>query len=112
MQDNNEAGASPAPVTRSVSDMINGVPADQYGTWCPHGKRIMSADPTDTSDYPVCIFVEPWPCTDGCTPETVAAAMDAESAAYDAERWAEYYDMVAEGLAFGNHAAELPDVER
>jgi hypothetical protein len=83
---------------------INGVPADRYGTWCPHGQRIEVPDPDDTGDYPRTVFAEPWPCTGGCTPQTVTTAMEEEAAAYEADRWAEYRDTIAEGLSFGNHA--------
>lgn len=72
---------------------INGVPVEQYGMWCPHGKRIMVPDPADTSDYPLCVFAEPWPCADGCTPEGVAAEMADEADEYEAQRWAEYRDL-------------------
>lgn len=83
---------------------INGVPADQYGLWCQHGKRLMVPDPADTSDYPRTVFADPWPCTDGCTPEKLAADMQAETDAYEAERWAEYYDGIRE---MRNHADDL-----
>lgn len=42
--------------------MINGVPAEQYGLWCEHGKHLLVADPADTSDYPGCVPADPWPC--------------------------------------------------
>jgi hypothetical protein len=82
-----------------TADTINGVPADQYGSWCPHGKRIMVADPADQSDYPVLVFVEPWPCDQGCTRFEIERQIEEEADAYEAERWAEYWDMCAEGLS-------------
>lgn len=27
-----------------MSDLINGVPAEQWGTWCEHGKRVVEPD--------------------------------------------------------------------
>lgn len=71
---------------------INGVPVDQYGVWCRHGKRILAPGPADMSDYPACAPVEPWPCDEGCTLVQYEADVEAEAAAYEAERWAEYYD--------------------
>lgn len=70
---------------------INGVPVDQFGVWCPHGVRIMVADPADSSEYPECVYVEPWPCREqDCTQQGYEAGMQEEVAAYEAERWAEY----------------------
>lgn len=86
----------------SERDTINGVPADQYGSWCPHGKRIMVPDPADESDYPPLMFADPWPCAEGCTREEIERQIEAEADRDERERWAEYYDMVAEGLYASN----------
>jgi len=78
---------------------INGVPADQYGMWCQHGKRIMVKDPADASDCPRLIFADPWPClTPGCTRERVEAELEEEALEYEQERWQEYWDICADGL--------------
>lgn len=79
-------------------DVINGVPADQYGLWCRHGKHVMVVNPNDTSDYPGTVFADPWPCGQGCTPDSLAAEFEAEAEAFDDERWAEYNDTIREGL--------------
>lgn len=74
-----------------MSESINGVPADQYGLWCQHGKRLLIPDPADTSDHPACIPADPWPCDDkGCTLAKLEAEFEAEAAAYEQERWDEY----------------------
>ena len=78
---------------------INGVPADQYGSWCPHGKRIMVPDPADQSDYPALVFTEPWPCDQGCTRAEIERQVEEEAAEYEADQWREYWDMCAGGLA-------------
>lgn len=73
--------------------LINGVPAEQYGVWCRHGKRILAPDPADTSDYPRCIPADPWPCSEAsCSLAQYEADMEEEAAQYEAERWQEYYD--------------------
>lgn len=77
--------------------LINGVPRDQYGTWCPHGKHVLVVDPDDASDYPGTILADPWPC-DNCTPEQLDAELAAEVEAYEQDRWNEYCDIVREGL--------------
>jgi hypothetical protein len=84
---------------KRTPDLINGVPVDQYGSWCPHGKRIMVADPSDLSDYPVLVFAEPWPCDRGCTRAECERQLEEEAAEYEADRWREYWDMCAEGLS-------------
>ena len=77
----------------SVRTTINGVRADQYGTWCRHGHRIMVPDPTDASDYPSRIPADPWPCAeDGCTLAAYEAAVLDETERYEDERRQEYYD--------------------
>lgn len=70
--------------------LINGVPRDQYGMHCQHGHHIMVANPDVPGDYPGTVMADPWPCTDGCTPEGVAADIEAEGVAYEQERWDEY----------------------
>lgn len=77
---------------------INGVPADQWGTWCRHGKHVVLADPNREPDdqYPTGVIAEPWPCdAPGCTAEQFAADMQTEADAYEAERWAEVRSMGA-----------------
>ncbi len=76
-----------------MSDTINGVPRDQYGLWCQHGQRLMVPDPADLTPYPVTVLADPWPC-DVCTPERLAADMQAEADAWEQERWDEYRAMV------------------
>lgn len=83
---------------KRTADTINGVPADHYGSWCKHGKRIMVPDPVDQSDYPVLVFADPWPCDQGCTRVEIERQIEEEAAEYEAERWAEYWDMCAAGL--------------
>lgn len=56
--------------------LINGVPADLFGTWCPHDKRVMVPDPSDTSEHPALLIAEPWPCNEGCSAEKLAAAYE------------------------------------
>jgi hypothetical protein len=55
--------------------MINGIPVDRWGMWCPHGHRVLVPDPRcDTNDrYPAAIVADPWPC-EKCTPEDLYAA--------------------------------------
>lgn len=89
----------------SARTMINGVPADRYGMWCRHGKHLLVVDPTDSGDYPRCIPAEPWPCSEpSCSLEQLEVDMEAEAAAYEAERWAEYYDGIRD---LRNHAEDL-----
>jgi hypothetical protein len=73
---------------------INGVPREQWGVWCPHGKHIVIADPADDSDYPLDVAADPWPCTQGCTWEGYQAERAEEAAKADAEQWADYYRMI------------------
>ncbi|MET0417281.1 MAG: hypothetical protein ABW022_14815 [Actinoplanes sp.] len=74
---------------------INGVPADQWGTWCLHGKRIVEPNPAQPLDcFNTGRVVDPWPCTE-CTYEQFAQDMADEQAAYEAERWAEYRALTA-----------------
>lgn len=83
-----------------MSDLVNGVPRDQYGTWCPHGKHVLVADPEDASDYPAQIPVDPWPCG-SCTYPQLQAELKAEAEEYEADRQAEYDAIVREGVSFG-----------
>lgn len=92
-----------------MSDTINGVPRERYGLWCQHGKRLMVPNPANPGDFPGTVLADPWPCADGCTPDGLTAEMDAEAAAYEAERWDEYYDGIRE---IRNHADDLPGGER
>ena len=53
---------------------------EDWGTYCPHGQKIVERDPdrTDPEGYPVGRIVSPWPCNaDGCTPEAFEAAEQA-----------------------------------
>lgn len=86
--------------------LINGIPESQYGSWCPHGKRIMVANPVAVDpDCPGLVFVVPWPCdAPECSREEIERQIEEEEDRYEAERWAEYYDMVAEGLFIHNPA--------
>jgi hypothetical protein len=87
-----------------MSEMPPSAFADQRGQWCNHGKLLMVPDPADQREYPDYVVADPWPCADGCTPEKLAADMAAEAAAYEQERWDEYYDSIRE---FRNHADDL-----
>jgi hypothetical protein len=75
----------------ALDDLINGVPRDQYGMHCQHGNHIMVANPDVPGDYPGTVMADPWPCDEGCTPEGVAARIEAEVDAYEAGRWADYW---------------------
>ncbi len=78
---------------------INGVPADRWGTWCPHEIRIVEPDPADSGcDYPRSRIVDPWPCDKGCTREAFERHMDEAEAEFEADRWDAYWDMVRGGL--------------
>ncbi len=79
-------------MTEKLPDTINGVPSDRWGTWCPHGIRIVEPDP-DSPDihYPNGRVVDPWPCADGCTREAFEAEQQAEYAAYHEGLMAEYW---------------------
>lgn len=81
-------------------DLINGVPRDQYGMWCEHGKHVLIADPEDTSDHPAQIPADPWPCG-SCTYSQLMADLKAEAEEYEADRLAEYNAIIAEGISFG-----------
>jgi hypothetical protein len=74
-----------------------GVPTDEeWGTYCPHGVKIVEKDPnrTDPEGYPIGRIVEPWPCDrPGCTREQFEKEMREEAESYEAERWAEYRAM-------------------
>lgn len=61
-----------------MTDLINGVPVDAYGTWCQHGHHVLVVDPEDQSDYPGTVPADPWPCGQGCTPESLEAGMWAD----------------------------------
>lgn len=76
---------------------INGIPIDQWGMWCAHGKHVMVADPNDGREFPDSIMADPWPCNE-CTPEQLAAAMREEEDEYNRERWDEYWNTVREGF--------------
>ena len=91
-QGNAESALADAVHVLDGEHLINGVPADQWGTWCKHGKRIVEPDPTDPEpNYPRGRIVEPWPCdADGCTREQFERDMAEEAAAYEAERYEEY----------------------
>jgi hypothetical protein len=72
---------------------INGVPADRWGTWCEHGKRVMVPDPhRDLADpYPAAVIADPWPCeAPGCTPQRLEAELVAEAHEAGAEAMEEY----------------------
>ncbi len=74
---------------------INGVPADQWGTWCAHNIRIVEPDPTDTDpDYPRGRIVDPWPCAAGCTREQVERDCAEGAAEANREAWDTYRAMV------------------
>jgi hypothetical protein len=47
-----------------------GVPTDEeWGVYCPHGRKIVEALPSPTGDRTGAV-VDPWPCARvGCTPE-------------------------------------------
>lgn len=71
---------------------INGVPREEYGTWCQHGKRLLVPDPTDTSEHPRCIPADPWPCSvPGCTLERLQEELRAEAQEGDGSLWSEVY---------------------
>ncbi len=71
------------------NDLINGVRRSEYGVHCQHGKHIMIADPDDRSDYPECIWADPWPCNaEGCTKEAYVSRAEADEAAWVADRLA------------------------
>lgn len=72
-----------------MTNPINGVPRDQYGMWCPHGKHVLVADPEDTSDHPATIPADPWPCG-SCTLSRLEAELKAEAEEYEQDRWDEY----------------------
>ncbi|GLY54824.1 hypothetical protein [Lentzea sp. NBRC 102530] len=74
---------------------INGVVAELYGTWCQHGHHLTVVDPADTSDHPRTIPADPWPCTEGCTVESLEAELEAERIAYEEEREAEYRNLMS-----------------
>lgn len=78
---------------RVSDELINGVSRDQYGLWCQHGRRLMVPDSADLTPYPATVLADPWPCS-VCTPDRLAADMQAEAAAWDQERWDEYRAMV------------------
>lgn len=77
--------------------LINGVPADQWGTYCPHSVRVVGPDPTMTdTDFPNGVVIDPWPChADGCTREAFDAAGEAEQAQFEQDRWDDFYAMIA-----------------
>lgn len=83
----------PQPQSQDAGErLINGVPADQWGTYCQHGVRVVAPDPTDRSDFPAGVVVEPWPChAHGCTRESFDAAGEAEAEEYERARWDDYY---------------------
>lgn len=83
--------------------LINGVPRDQYGTWCAHGKHVLIADPDDTSDYPNTVPADPWPCGN-CTLSQLEVELKAEAEEYEQDRLDEYNAMVREGISFGGMA--------
>jgi hypothetical protein len=73
-------------MNRDMEELIKGVPAFIYGVWCPHGHHIYVIDTDDFSPYPGVVPADPWPCEQGCTPETVEAAYEAEARAYEEEQ--------------------------
>lgn len=79
-----------------MAEPINGVPVDEWGTWCAHGKRIIEPDPGQPLTYEnTGRVVDPWPCTEpGCTLEVFERDMAEEAAEYERERWAEYWALV------------------
>lgn len=58
---------------------------EDWGTYCPHGKRIVEKDPDQADDpYQGGRIVQPWPCDeDGCTLE----AFEAREKAREDEHW-------------------------
>jgi hypothetical protein len=79
---------------------INGVPADEWGNWCAHGKRVMVPDPKhDPGDpYPAAVVANPWPCdAPGCTPERLAAELIAEAHEAETQAMQEYRKAVYGG---------------
>ncbi len=81
-----------------MSGLINGVPADEWGTWCAHGKRIVEPDltvPELAPGYPKGRIVTPWPCSaGGCTQEAFEREMEEIDRECEMERWAEYRALV------------------
>lgn len=71
---------------------INGVPVETWGTWCPHDKHVIVADPTDDSEYPRGVFATPWPC-DRCTPQQLIEEERHETEEHLQAQWAEYRNM-------------------
>jgi hypothetical protein len=70
--------------------LINGIPEDQWGCWCPHGHRITMPAPDDDSACPAAVFVHPCPCPwPQCQPAYVAAQVETELAALESEGWRE-----------------------
>ncbi|GAA2608312.1 hypothetical protein GCM10010399_43940 [Dactylosporangium fulvum] len=87
------AVSSTAALPPSDNRTINGVPADQWGTWCAHGHRIVEPDPN--ADFPRGRVVDPWPCdADDCTREQFEADMEAAEAEYQADLWRDHYRMI------------------
>lgn len=76
---------------------INGVPVEEFGLWCPHGKHVMVVDPNDNREFPDCVMADPWPCNK-CTPDQVQAELNAEVAEYDREQWNQYWNAIREGF--------------
>jgi hypothetical protein len=74
-----------------TTDLINGIPRDQYGMFCAHGRHIMVANPDGPDGFPGLVFADPWPCLDGCTPERVIAKIEDEEEAYEKARLDEYW---------------------
>ncbi len=78
-----------------MTTTINGVPADQWGTWCPHNIRIVEPDPNALyDDYQFGRIVDLWPCDQGCTREQFERDLAEGAKAYEADRWAEYRHLI------------------
>jgi len=72
-----------------TSDALNGVPRDQFGVWCRHGKHIVVADPDNDDPYQEGIPADPWPCGQGCTWETYLADREYELALHEQDQMTE-----------------------
>ena len=73
-----------------LAGLVNGHDPEAYGVWCAHGAHVMVLDPADDSDIPDIVPAVPWPCAE-CTLADYERDVAAESAAYEARRWDEYW---------------------
>lgn len=80
---------------------INRPPADQWGTWCGHGKRIIEPNPDQPLDHTnVGHVVTPWPCdAEECTLDAFEQAMDDAEFEQEQRQQTEYNAIVREGLS-------------